>query len=82
MSRYDREARSKIRWHSRRGLLELDLILTRFLEREFDQLSDEQIDAYVRVLEHGENDFLDLVNGKFDLEDPACQAIVERLRHG
>ena len=57
MSRYDREARSKIRWHSRRGLLELDLILT-------------------------ENDFLDLVNGKFDLEDPDCQAIVERLRHG
>ena len=44
-SRYDRAARQRIRWHSRRGLLEMDLVLTRFLDRHFDTLGDEEMDA-------------------------------------
>lgn len=80
MSRYSQVDRSRIRWHTRRGLLEMDLVLERFMAREFDQLSDEQIDAFVKLLELIDTEFLDLVNGKIELDDPALQPMIEMLR--
>ncbi|ACO75400.1 SdhB [Laribacter hongkongensis HLHK9] len=79
-SRYDRAARQRIRWHSRRGLLEMDLVLTRFLDRHFDTLGDEEMDAYVRLLELIDTEFLEIVNGKRDVDDPALQPLVDMLR--
>ena len=80
MSAFSASDRSRMRWRSRRGLLELDLILTRFLATEFDQLDDAQLGTYVQLLDLPDNDFLDLVNGKATLADPALQALVEQLR--
>ncbi|MCG9025595.1 succinate dehydrogenase assembly factor 2 [Laribacter hongkongensis] len=79
-SRYDRAARQRIRWHSRRGLLEMDLVLTRFLDQHFDTLGDEEMDAYVRLLELIDTEFLEIVNGKRDVDDPALQPLVDMLR--
>ncbi|GGY03159.1 FAD assembly factor SdhE [Paludibacterium paludis] len=70
----------RIRWRSRRGLLELDLVLERFLARRFDSLSGPQLAAYRELLELPDNDFLDIVNGKADPDDPALMEIVGILR--
>jgi succinate dehydrogenase / fumarate reductase iron-sulfur subunit/antitoxin CptB len=70
----------RIRWRSRRGLLELDLVLERFLARKFDSLDAREMTAYRRLLELDDTDFLDVVDGKTDLSDPALMEIVGMLR--
>ena len=40
--------RARLRWRSRRGLLENDIILTRFLDAYETELTDEEVDALTR----------------------------------
>jgi succinate dehydrogenase flavin-adding protein (antitoxin of CptAB toxin-antitoxin module) len=54
----------RIKWHCRRGLLELDLLLERFLERRLDGLSEFQIAVFEELLAYEDNDLLDLVMGR------------------
>jgi len=70
----------RMRWRSRRGLLELDLVLERFLAQRLDALDQDQLEAYRRLLDLPDTDFLDVVNGKADLDDPELMAIVAMLR--
>ena len=53
----------RIRWHCRRGMLELDLVLGRFLERHFDALDASGVDAFTALLERTDPELLDLVMG-------------------
>lgn len=80
MSAIDATEKKRIRWRSRRGLLELDIVLERFLARGFDELDQPQLVAYRRLLELDDTDFLDVVNAKADLDDPELMAIVQLLR--
>ncbi|MBV8648993.1 succinate dehydrogenase assembly factor 2 [Paludibacterium sp.] len=80
MTLIDATEKKRIRWRSRRGLLELDIVLERFLARGFDELDQDQLADYRRLLALDDNDFLDVVNGKADLDDPALMAIVRLLR--
>ena len=70
----------RIRWHCRRGLLELDLVLNRFLETRFDHLSSEQKGALTRLLDLPDNDLWDLVIGRAGINDDGCAEIVGMLR--
>ncbi|WP_147692514.1 succinate dehydrogenase assembly factor 2 [Vogesella mureinivorans] len=70
----------RIRWRSRRGLLELDIVLERFLANGFDQLTMAELAAYRKCLELGDNDFLDYVNGKAEVDDPELAHIIGILR--
>lgn len=80
MSAYDPIELKRIRWRSRRGLLELDLVLEKFFAGPFDQLAPAEIEAYRRLLDLPDTDFLDVVSGKADLDDPEEMAIVAILR--
>jgi len=70
----------RIRWHCRRGLLELDLVLHHFLETRFRQLTSEQKDAFTRLLDLPDNDIWDLVVGRAHTDDDGCAEIVGMLR--
>ena len=70
----------RIRWHCRRGLLELDLVLGRFLESRFDHLTADQRGALTRLLDLSDNDLLDMVMGRAEANDPGCAEIVQFLR--
>ena len=74
------ESLGQLRWHSRRGLLELDLLLQRFLAREFDQLSEDELVVYRRLLDLEDGDLLDLVSGRQHSDDAAVQALLQRIR--
>jgi len=80
MSTIDALEIKRMRWRSRRGLLELDLVLERFLAQRLDALDQDQLEAYRRLLDLPDTDFLDIVNGKADLDDPELMAIVAMLR--
>lgn len=80
MTQIDPNEIKRIRWRSRRGLLELDIVLERFLAQRFTELDQAGLATYRRLLDLEDTDFLDVVNGKTDLDDPEMMAIVQMLR--
>ncbi|HEX5051904.1 MAG TPA: succinate dehydrogenase assembly factor 2 [Planctomycetota bacterium] len=70
----DRAARERLKWKCRRGLLELDLVLERYLRRhpEDAELAD--------LLDLPDNDLWDIVSGRSDRFDGRLRGIVARLR--
>ena len=80
----DPHNRARLRWRSRRGLLENDLLLTRFLDEHEETMTDEEVDAYTRLMDLSDNDLMDLLlarkqpAGEVDL--PQVHALLKRLR--
>jgi antitoxin CptB len=72
--------RDRTLWRCRRGLLELDLVLSRFIESCFDRLTSDQRSALTRLLDLPDNDLLDMIMGRADTNDPGCAEIVRMLR--
>ena len=60
--------RARLRWRARRGLLENDLIITRFLDRYESELTDEDVSALSLLLEMGDNELLDVLLDRTGLE--------------
>jgi antitoxin CptB len=80
----DPARRARLRWRSRRGMLENDLILTRFLDAHEVELTDEEVDAFTRLIDLSDNDLLALLLGQKEPEDglnqPHVTALLARLR--
>ena len=74
MAEFDR-----IRWRCRRGLLELDLVLQRFLERRFEGLDPDDRRLFDELLDAPDNDLLDMALGRAE-PAPRYRAVVEMLR--
>lgn len=73
--------RDRILWHCRRGLLELDLVLTGFAEEHLEKLDPAGIAAFKKLLDYPDNDLLDLVMGRAELvEDGECVPVLAMLR--
>ena len=76
--------RARLRWRARRGLLENDLILTRFLDAHEADLSDDDVDALTRLLDLADNPLMDLLLGRAEPEGevdlPQVHALLARLR--
>jgi antitoxin CptB len=70
----------RLRWHCRRGLLELDLVLGRFLELHLHDLDAAQREILGELLEHADNDLLDWALGREDPPDPRYRGVIELLR--
>jgi len=54
----------RIRWRCRRGMLELDLVLNRFLDRRLASLTREEREAFKALLELSDIELWDLVSGR------------------
>ena len=78
--RFDDAARRRIRWLTRRGLLELDIVLGRFMAQEFDQLSDDELAVLVQILDLPDQEFLALVNQKESTDNPAFIPLLNKIR--
>ena len=66
----------RVRWNCRRGLLELDVVLTRFLDRHYETLSTQQRAAFNRLLDYPDNDLWDFVTGKQPPPDAESARII------
>lgn len=67
----------RLRWQCRRGMLELDLVLTKFLDRHAEALSSADMKAFRRLLEYPDNVLWDMVSGKIPPPDPEAAAIIK-----
>jgi antitoxin CptB len=76
--------RRRLRWRARRGLLENDLLLTRFLDLHEAELTDAEVAGLDRLLDLTDNDLLDLILGRrepdAELEDPDARRVLARVR--
>ncbi len=75
-----REQLERLKWRSRRGLLELDLVFERFWRGAGQELDAAEAERLERLLTMPDNDLLDLVMGITDVPDANLGALVEKLR--
>ena len=53
----------RVRWRSRRGLLELDIVLGRFIEAHYAQLDDAERQVFEALLDMPDNPLWDMIAG-------------------
>ena len=76
------EARAleRLKWRSRRGLLELDLVFERFWAGPGREMDVADAAALERLLALPDNDLLDMVMGRAAAPDATLVRMVEKLR--
>jgi len=70
----DQADKNRLLWKCRRGLLELDIVLHRYL------LKHPEDNTLSELLDLADNDIWDYVSGRSDPVDQRYRATVERLR--
>jgi antitoxin CptB len=73
----DPARRRRLRWRARRGLLENDLVLTRFLDEHEGSLTNGDVAGLDRLLDLSDNELLDLILAR---TEPAADLAPESLR--
>ncbi len=79
MNKLSELERARLRWRARRGLLENDLIITKFLDRFEDQLTDIDVSALSQLFEMGDNELLDVLLGRVELSGVYDTPDIRRL---
>lgn len=71
---------NRLRWASRRGMLELDLILVPFLEQNYSALDATEKDAYRSLLECEDTELYDWLMAKAVAPRADHQSLIEKIR--
>ncbi|NOT15102.1 MAG: succinate dehydrogenase assembly factor 2 [Methylotenera sp.] len=77
-----REAEQKrLAWRCRRGMLELDIVLQRFIAHEFNTLNLAELQAFDAMLDLPDNQFWHMLNTTAPLQPIEYSAVVvEKLK--
>ena len=71
---------ARLRWRARRGLLENDIVLERFLAARGATLNETEVDSLDRLLDMTDNDLWDLIAGRTETGDEMLKPMVDALR--
>jgi len=84
LRRLDNLDRTRLRWRARRGLLENDLIITRYLDKHEATLTAEDVAVLTQLFELPDTELLDLLLAREEpsghLDTPAVHAVLSQLR--
>ena len=72
--------KNRLFWGSRRGMLELDLILLPFVEQVYPTLDDEDKQRYHLLLEEQDQDLFAWLLKRADPDDPELLKIIAIVR--
>ncbi len=72
--------RQKIYWACRRGMLELDVILNKFLEGAYADLPDAEKELFIKLLAQTDPDLFSWLLGHDEPSDPTLKHIVIKVR--
>jgi len=72
--------KNRLFWGSRRGMLELDLVLQPFLENVYDSLEQEDKERYWELLECEDQDMFGWFLKHKEPEEPEIKKIVDIIR--
>lgn len=73
---------AKLEWRCRRGTLELDLLVSRFLKRGYPKASARQQHAFRQLLEYPDDVLFDLLTGEVSDPDKDIADVIEQIRYG
>ena len=76
----DQDRLNRIRWRARRGMLENDLVLTRFLDVRGCSLREDEVAMLDRLLDLPDNELWDLIAGRTEPQDATVTPLLEQLR--
>ncbi|MBP6020515.1 MAG: succinate dehydrogenase assembly factor 2 [Burkholderiaceae bacterium] len=71
--------RARLRWRARRGLLENDLIITRFLDHYEAELTDQDVSALTLLFEMDDTDLLTVLLGRDEVQGVYDTPDIRRL---
>lgn len=72
--------RSRLLWRCRRGIREMDIVLTEFLEQSYDTLPDDGKKAFIQLLDEPDLDILNWIMGKGEPENTALKNIITLIK--
>ena len=70
----------RARWRCRRGLLELDIVLQRFMDAYYVKLDEAELRQFEILLDLPDNDLWDMIAVKKEAEDMRLQPVLHLLR--
>ena len=73
-------ALERLKWKSRRGLLELDIVLERFWAGVGGEMNESDAAMLERLLALPDNDLLDLVMGRAQAPEAGLADVLDKLR--
>jgi antitoxin CptB len=71
---------NRLRWRCRRGMLENDLILARFLDARGETMTGDEVEALDRLLDLADNELWDLLAGRAEAGDATLRPLLDALR--
>lgn len=73
-------AYSELKWRCRRGMLELDILLNTYLDRNYNTMSGEQGVLFSRMLDYPDQVLFDLLLGNMQSSDQNIDRLVTDIR--
>lgn len=70
----------RARWRCRRGLLELDIVLLRFMDKYYAQLNETELQQFEELLSLSDNELWDLIAKKKKIKDDSVQHVLRLLQ--
>lgn len=77
----DARDKAKFSWRCRRGMLELDLILQRFIANKIDDLTQEQLNCFELLLNSTDPELLSWFMGDEEPQQSELKEIVTIIRN-
>lgn len=72
----------RLRWRCRRGMRELDVMLTRYLDEYYAESAVDEQAAFRGLLEEADPELLLLLMGRSEARNDAEQSVLRRMRAG
>ena len=71
---------SELKWRCRRGMLELDVCLNKFIQHGYKSMNLDNKNDFYRLLEFPDQELYEILMGQVSATDSKLHAIVERIR--
>jgi antitoxin CptB len=72
--------KSKLLWHCRRGIREMDILFREFIEQHYDDLSDDDKQSFSKLLDEADLDILNWIMGKDTPDTDELKNIISIIR--
>lgn len=70
----------RVRWRCKRGMLELDIVLQRFVDKHYTQLNETELQQFDTLLNLPDNDLWDMITAKKEMGDIKLQPMLRILQ--
>lgn len=77
----DPKEKAKLLWRCRRGMLELDLILQKFVETSIDKLNPNEVQVFESLLTATDPELYSWLMGESEAPNDEFKTLVHRIRN-